>query len=327
MSKLVTIFGGSGFVGRYITRRMAKAGWRVRVAVRRPNEALFVRTYGTVGQVEPIFCNIRNDASVTAALSGADAVVNCVGILAEAGKNTFDEVQSQGAERIARLAALEGISTMVQMSAIGADLEADSEYSRTKALGEAGVLKHLPGAVILRPSIIFGPEDQFFNRFAGMVRTSPAIPVVRANTLFQPTYVDDVAQAAAQSVLEQVPGGVYELGGPEVASFRALIEEMLEIIHRRRLVLALPMFAGRVMAFGFDMIQSMSLGLVKNTILTRDQVDNLSQDNVVANDARGFSTFGIVPKSMASVLPGYLWRFRPSGQYDDIKNSAKNLRT
>ena len=161
MSKLVTIFGGSGFVGRYITRRMAKAGWRVRVAVRRPNEALFVRTYGTVGQVEPIFCNIRDDASVTAALSGADAVVNCVGILAEAGKNTFDEVQSQGAERIARLAALEGISTMVQMSAIGADLEADGKYSRTKALGEAGVLKHLPGAVICVLRLFLVPKISF----------------------------------------------------------------------------------------------------------------------------------------------------------------------
>ena len=200
MSKLVTIFGGSGFVGRYITRRMAKAGWRVRVAVRRPNEALFVRTYGTVGQVEPIFCNIRDDASVAAALNGADAVVNCVGILTEAGKNTFDEVQSEGAERIARLAALEGISTMVHMSAIGADPEADSKYSHTKALGEAGVAKHMPGAVILRPSIIFGPEDQFFNRFAGMVRTSPVIPLVRANTLFQPVYVDDVVTVSDDEI-------------------------------------------------------------------------------------------------------------------------------
>ena len=216
---------------------------------------------------------------------------------------------------------------MVHMSAIGADPEADSKYSHTKALGEAGVAKHMPGAVILRPSIIFGPEDQFFNRFAGMVRTSPVIPLVRANTLFQPVYVDDVAQAAAQAVLQNAPGGVYELGGPEVASFRALIGRMLEIIHRRRLVLALPTFAGRVMAFGFDMMQAASFGLIKNSMLTRDQVDSLSRDNVVAKDARGFSAFGIVPKSMASVLPGYLWRFRPSGQYDDIKNSAKNLRT
>jgi uncharacterized protein YbjT (DUF2867 family) len=198
MGKLVTIFGGSGFVGRYIARRMAKEGWRVRVAVRRPNEALFVRPYGTPGQVEPVACNIRDDASVRAVIRGADAVVNCVGILNRSGKNTFDAVQAEGAGRIARITASEGVGQMVHISAIGADAQSDSAYSRTKAEGEAAVLAAFPGAVILRPSIIFGTEDGFFNRFAAMSRMGPILPVVGANTRFQPVYVDDVAQAAVK---------------------------------------------------------------------------------------------------------------------------------
>ena len=198
MSQLVTIFGGSGFVGRYIARRMAKEGWRVRVAVRNVNEAMFVRPYGAVGQVEPVFCNIRDDASVAAVAEGADVVVNCVGVLDETGKNTFDAVQAEGATRIARIAAQMGIARMVHISAIGADADAQSEYAQTKAAGEAGVLEHQPNAVILRPSIIFGQEDQFFNRFAAMTKFGPVLPVVGANTQFQPVYVDDVAAAAGQ---------------------------------------------------------------------------------------------------------------------------------
>jgi NADH dehydrogenase len=326
MSKLVTIYGGSGFVGRYIVRRMAKAGWRVRVAVRRPNEAIFVRPYGAVGQVEPIFCNIRDDASVRAALQGADAVVNCVGILAETGKSTFEAIQANGAERIARIAAAEGVSRMVQISAIGADANSPSEYAQTKAMGEAAVLKHMPDAVILRPSIVFGPEDEFFNRFAGMTRLSPAVPVIGADTLFQPVYVDDVAHAAEKAVLGNAPAGIYELGGPDKESFRALMQRMLAVIHRRRLILSVPMFAAKIMAFAFDTLQSVTFGLVKNGMVTRDQVKNLAKDNVVHDGAKGFDALGISPVSMASVLPGYLWRFRPSGQYDDIMSSAKNLR-
>lgn len=325
MSKLVTIYGGSGFVGRYIARRMAKAGWRVRVAVRRPNEAMFVRTYGVVGQVEPVLCNIRDDASVASVLRGADAVVNCVGVLAETGKNTFDAVQSQGAERIARLAQEAGINRMVHISAIGADLDSDSDYARSKAEGEAAVLKYQPDAMIVRPSVVFGTEDEFFNRFAGMTRMGPVLPVVGANTRFQPVHVDDVAQAAVMGVLGDAHG-VYELGGPVTMSFRELMNMMLEVIRRRRLVLNIPFFAARIMAFGFDMLQAVTLGLVKNSVVTRDQVKNLHNDNVVAEDAQGFDALGITPVAMVSVLPEYLWRFRPSGQYDAIKESAKNLR-
>ena len=326
MSKLVTIYGGSGFVGRYIARRAAKAGWRVRVAVRRPNEAIFVRPYGVVGQVEPVFCNIRDDASVARAMQGADAVVNCVGILVESGKNRFDNIQAEGAARIARLAAENGVARMVQISAIGADMEAGSAYSASKGEGEAGVLKHMPDAMILRPSIIFGPEDDFFNRFAGMAQLSPVLPVAHADTLFQPVYVDDVAKAALMGVTGAAPGGIYELGGPDRDSFRGLMQRMLEQINRRRLILNMPNWMAKLVAFAFDTLQAATFGLFTNGMLTRDQLKNLAVDNVPSGKAKGFDDLGIAPVSMASVLPDYLWRFRPSGQYDAIKQSADNLR-
>ena len=326
MSKLVTIFGGSGFVGRYIARRMAKEGWRVRVAVRRPNEALFVKPYGVPGQVEPLACNIRDDASVRAMIRGADAVVNCVGVLNSLGANTFDAVQAEGAGRIARIAAEEGVRSLVHVSAIGADAGSDSDYARTKGEGEAAVLVAFPTAVILRPSIIFGTEDGFFNRFAAMTRMGPILPVVGANTRFQPVYVDDVAQAAVQGVLGQAAPGVYELGGPEVDSFRGLMGRMLHAVKRRRAVVNVPFFLARIMGFGFDMIQAVTLGLIENKMITRDQVKNLRRDNVVAADARGLADLGITPTAMEAVLPEYLWRYRPSGQYAAIKESAKNLK-
>lgn len=326
MSKLVTIYGGSGFVGRYIARRMAKEGWRVRVAVRHPNEALFVRPYGVVGQVEPVLCNIRDDASVRAAMKGADAVVNCVGILNAVGKNKFDAVQAEGAGRVARIAAEEGVANLVHISAIGADVNSASSYSATKGQGEAAVQAAFPGAVILRPSIIFGNEDGFFNRFAGMARLSPILPIFGAGTKFQPVHVEDVAAAAVKGVLGQAPAGIYELGGPDVATFAELMQAMLGIIHRRRLVLPLPRFAGAIMAAVFDSVQAVTLGLIVNKVLTGDQLKNLYRDNVVSPGAKTFADLGITPAAYEAVLPDYLWPFRPSGQYDAIKASAKNLR-
>jgi NADH dehydrogenase len=325
MTGLVTIFGGSGFLGRYISRRLAHQGWRVRVACRRPEEALFVRTYGVVGQVEPIFCNIRDDDSVRAALIGADAVVNCVGVLAEKGRNTFHAVQEEGPERIARLAAEEGVARMVHVSAIGADEESPSEYARSKAAGEAGVLRHMPDAVILRPSILFGAEDAFFNRFASMAQVSPVIPVVGANTKFQPVHVDDVAHAAELAAIGKAAPGIYELGGPDTHTFRELIVQMLRMIRRRRLVIGLPFGIGRLMAGIGGLVQALSLGLVRAPI-TADQVANLQSDNVVGTGAKGFADLDISPIAMEAVLPDYLWRFRPSGQYLAIKESARNLR-
>ena len=324
-SKLVTIYGGSGFVGRYIARRMAQQGWRVRVAVRHPNDAIFVRPYGVVGQVEPVFCNIRDDDSVRDVARGADALVNCVGILAESGKNTFGAVQAEGAERVARIAKELGTERLVQISAIGADAESDSEYARTKAKGEASVLEHRPDAIILRPSIVFGPEDEFFNRFADMTRFSPLIPVVGAETKFQPVYVDDVAQAAVSAVLGTAKPGIYELGGPDVRSFAELMHDMLAIVRRRRFLARLPFPIARLMGRVSQLVQSLTFGLVPAQI-TVDQVENLQYDNVVSGDAKTFADLGITPTSMASVLPEYLWRFRPSGQYAAIKESASDLR-
>lgn len=326
MSKLVTIFGGSGFVGRYIARRMAAEGWRVRVAVRRPNEALFVRPYGSPGQVEPLLCNIRDDASVAAALAGADAAVNCVGILNPVGKNKFDSVHAEGAGRVARLAKAAGVARLVQISAIGADPDGPSDYARSKAAGEAAVLAAFPEAVILRPSIIFGPEDQFFNRFATMALIPPVLPLFGAGTRFQPVYVDDVAQAAVKAATGEAAPGIYELGGPEVDTFKGLLTRMLAVINRRRLVLGFPNFAGKIMAFGFDALQAVTFGLIENKVLTRDQLRSLSVDNVVSDGARTLADLGIVATPMDRVLPEYLWRFRPSGQYDSIKASARNLR-
>lgn len=323
MSKLVTIYGGAGFVGRYIARRLAKDGWRVRVAVRHPNEAMHVKPYGVPGQVEPVLCNIRDDNSVRSVMQGADAVVNCVGIMHELGKNTFDAVQAEGAGRIARIAAEQGITRMVHISAIGADADSESAYQKSKAAGEAAVLAAMPNAVILRPSVIFGTEDQFFNRFAGMF--GPVLPVVGADVKFQPVYVDDVAQAAVMGVEGKAPAGVYELGGPEVRSFRELMQDMLTVIRRRKLIVNLPYFAASLMAFGFDMTQKLTGGLFKSA-LTRDQVKALKSDNVVSSGAKGFADLGIRPVAPEAVMPDYLWRFRPSGQYAAIKESAKGLR-
>lgn len=326
MSKLVTIFGGSGFVGRYVAQRMAKQGWRVRVAIRRPNEALFVRQYGDVGQVEPVLCNIRDDASVTEVTNGADAVVNCVGILSESGKNTFQGVQASGAARVARISSEQGVVNLVQISAIGANEAALSDYAKTKAFGEAAVISYFPDATILRPSIIFGSEDQFFNRFAQMATLSPFIPLVGANSKFQPVYVEDVALAVEKAILEDSVLGIYELGGPNIETFSELMNRMLVVIQRRRLMLKVPFFVARIMAKSLDVFKAISFGLFPNNILTQDQVKNLQNDNIVSVGAKGIADLGINPTAMETVLPDYLWRYRASGQYAAIKNSAKGLK-
>lgn len=326
MSKLVAIYGGSGFVGRYVARRMAKAGWRVRVACRRPNEALFVKPYGAVGQVEPVLCNVLDDASVARAMTGADAVVNCVGILSELRHNRFDAVQAEGAARIARIAAETGVAQLVHISALGADADGASRYARSKAAGEAAVTAAFPGAVILRPSIIFGPEDGFFNKFGAMSRKGPLLPIVGADTRFQPVYVDDVAQVAAKAAMGEVPAGTYELGGPDVMSFREMMGEMLKVVHRRRMIVDMPGFVARLIASVGDLVQGLTGGLVVNRVLTRDQVRSLGSDNVVSPGARGFADLGVAPVPLSAVLPDYLWCYRPTGQFDAIRDSARNLR-
>jgi NADH dehydrogenase len=322
---IVTIFGGSGFVGRYIAQRMARRGWRVRVAVRRPNDAHFVRPYGDVGQVEPVQANIRDDASVARAVAGATAVINCVGLLAQSGKQTFDAVQAKGAERVALAAKAAGVTRFVQISAIGADAGSAAGYATSKAAAEASVLAAFPDAVILRPSIVFGTEDQFFNRFAAMARLSPIIPAVGAATKFQPVYVDDVAEAAARGATGQAAPGIYELGGPVVYTFRALMVLMLSVIRRRRKVVNVPFGVARLMAKGMELGQTLSLGLIKAQITT-DQVEMLKTDNVVSEDAMGFDTLGIVPTPAEAVLDSYLYPWRPYGQYAKITERAKKLK-
>ncbi len=324
--KIVTVFGGSGFVGRYIARRLANEGWRVRVAVRRPNEALFVRTYGAVGQVEPILANIRDEDSTREALQGADAVVNCVGVLQETSRQKFKAVQSDGAGRIAMLAAEEGIGKLVHLSALSANTDSDSKYARTKAKGEEAVLAAFPDAVILRPSVIFGPEDDFFNRFATLARFTLVLPLVGAETMFQPVYVDDVAKAAVKGVTGEAQAGVYEIGGPVARSFRNLMRGMLRVVRRRRLILNVPFGLARIMAWFLDVGAAMTGGLFANTILTRDQVRLLAQDNVVSEDAMRLTDMGIEPTPMEAVLESYLYCHRASGQFTALKESAGNLR-
>lgn len=324
--KLVTIYGGSGFVGRYIAQRFAKAGWRVRVAVRRPNEALFVRPYGAPGQVEPILCNIRDESSTRAAMKGADAVINCVGLLNPLGKNRFDAVHVEGAGRIAALARKEKVGHLVHISALGADAEGPSAYLRSKGEGEAAVRAAFPGAVILRPSIIFGAEDGFFNRFAAMARLMPVLAITGGATQFQPVYVGDVAEAAFRAVEPGAAPGVYALAGPEVATFKNWLQRMLPMIRRRRLVLSMPFWLARIPAFGFDALQALTLGLFENRVLTGDQVKSLKVDSVAPEGLPGLAAFGITPTAAEAVLPEYLWRYRPTGQFEAIKESAKNLK-
>lgn len=325
MTKLVTIYGGAGFVGRYVARRMARLGWRVRVVCRRPNQALFVRPYGAVGQVEVEFCNIRDDDSVRNAMRGADAVVNCVGILVPQGRNNFQAVQDEGAGRIARLAAQAGIARLVHISAIGANAASDSIYARTKAAGETAVLAAFSSATILRPSIIFGPEDRFFNRFATMAVRSPILPIFAPDTKFQPVYVDDVAAAVEYGITNDA-AGIYELGGPDIVTFRQAMERMLGVINRDRRIVAFPRFVGGAIAAGADLVQTLSAGILTNRVLTRDQLRNLYTDNVCDANARSLADMGITPLAMDAVLSDYLWRFRKAGQYEAMNASAARMR-
>jgi len=306
---LVVIFGGSGFLGRYIAQRMAHQGWRVRVAVRHPNEAMFVQTYGQVEQIVPVQANIRDDASTRAAIVGADAVINCVGILSEDSRQQFDAVQADGAARIASMAADAGITKFLHVSSIGAAADSDSKYLRSKAEGEAAVLAAMPDAVILRPSIIFGPEDKFFNKFGTMARYSPILPLVGANSKFQPVYVDDVA-AAAQAAINGKASGIFELGGPDIETFRGLMQRMLSVVRRKRILFNIPFGIANINALFIELAHKASLGIMP-LMLTRDQVKSLRLDNVVSPSAKTLADLGVDATAMEAVLDTYLYRFRP----------------
>jgi NADH dehydrogenase len=309
--RLATVFGGSGFIGRYVVKRLAAAGYVVRVAVRDPERAMFLRPMGGVGQIVPLFAPVGQEALVARATDGADVVINLTGILAERKKGDFYRVHAEGAGRIARLAASSVARHLVHVSAIGADTKSASDYARSKGLGEEAVRSAFPGAVILRPSILFGPEDEFFNRFGGMARLSPVLPIVSGKTKFQPIYVGDVADAILAGVTrEDATGCLFELGGPEVRTFKQLIEYMLSCTGKSREILDLPLPLARFQAFFLERLPG--------KLLTADQIKLLQCDNVVAEGALDLASLGVVPTPMDLVVPGYLARFRKGGRQDSI---------
>ncbi len=316
---LITIFGGSGFLGRHVVRALAQRRYRIRVAVRRPDLAGHLQPLGRVGQIHAVQANLRNPDSVAVAARGSDVVINLVGILYESGRQSFDAVQTFGAESVARAAAAHG-ARMVHVSAIGANKNSTAAYGRTKAKGEELVLALTPDATIFRPSIVFGPNDDFFNRFAALARMSPALPLIGGgHTRFQPVFAGDVAEAIAKAVAgETRPGAIYELGGPEIFTFKELMEFILATIERRRILAPLPFWVAKLQAWMFELVSGISLGLVR-PMLTRDQVELLKYDNVVSDaardDARTLEGLGIAARSVPAIVPSYLWRFRKAGQF------------
>lgn len=314
--EMITVFGGSGFLGRYVVRRLVKAGYRVRVATRRPHLAYELKPMGVVGQIQLVQANLRNRASVERAISGASGVVNLVGILFQSGRQSFQGLQDQGARLIAEVAKAEGIDRFVQISAIGADTKSDSLYAKSKAAGEEAVRALIPEAVILRPSIIFGSEDEFFNKFADMARFAPALPLIGGGeTRFQPVYVDDVAQAVVATLeSRQARGQTYELGGPKVYSFKALMAFILSTIQRRRFLVPIPFIAASGLGLAGEMAGKLPF---VEPFLTRDQVKLLKTDNVVSSDRLTLSDLGIEAETVEAIVPTYLYRYRKGGQFAD----------
>jgi len=312
LETLVTVFGGSGFLGRNVVRALCRRDYRVRVAVRRPELAGYLQPSGRVGQVHTVQANLRYPASVEAAIRDSHIVINLVGILAEAGGQTFDAVQAKGAETVARAAAAAG-ARLIHVSAIGADAGSASHYARAKAAGEQAVLAAVPSATIFRPSVMFGPEDQFTNRFAALARISPVLPLIGGDTRMQPVYVGDVATAVADAVDGKAKAGAtYELGGPEVLTMREIIEAILEITERKRMLVPLP--------FGLARFKAAFLQFAPGALkLTPDQVTLLESDNVVSAAAKAagltLEGLGIAADSLEAIAPQYLWRFRAAGQF------------
>lgn len=307
--KVAAVFGGAGFIGQQVVQRLARLGYVVRVVGRNPEAARVLMTQGSVGQVVPLAADLREDAAIGRAVAGAAVVVNLVGILAEGRKGDFQRLQGELPGRIGAAATAAGVLRMVQLSAIGADAGSPSEYARTKAAGEVAVKASFPGVVILRPSIVFGPGDQFFNRFAGMARMLPFMPVVCGDTRFQPVFVGDVADAVLAGLTQDgVEGRTFELGGPRVASFRELMAMVLDMTGRRNRLVEIP--------DGLVRLQARIGEHLPGKPLTRDQLAQLRRDNVVASGAEGFAALGIEPRAMEAVVPGYLSRFRRAGRHN-----------
>jgi NADH dehydrogenase len=313
MQNLVTIFGGSGFVGSQAVRALARAGWRIRVAVRQPHLAHEMRLHGDVGQVDVVQANVRNEESVRRALEGASAAINLVGVLYESGRQGFEAVHVEGARTIAAVARDLGVERLVHVSALGADPQSPAEYARTKAAGEAAARAAFPGVTVVRPSIVFGQEDGFFNRFASMAVMAPALPLIGGgHTRFQPVFVGDVAQALMR-ILESPAseGQTFELGGPASFTFRELMELMLTEIRRRRLLVPLPFAIADLIGVAGDLLAWAGLP----PPLTTDQVKLLRADNVVSGTCPGLEALGVAPTTLEAVLPTYLYRYRKGGQF------------
>jgi NADH dehydrogenase len=310
---LVTVFGASGFLGRYVIRELTARGWRVRAAVRNPHTAHELKVIGDVGQVQLMQANLRFPKSVARAVEGSDAVINLVSILFESGRQTFEALNVSGADSIGEACAASGVANVAHVSAIGADATSESDYARTKREGEITLQAHIPTADIFRPSIIFGPEDEFFNRFAGLAAMTPALPLIGGGkTKLQPVFVEDVASAIAIAVTHGTKGETFELGGPQIYSFKALMEFILETIGKKRFLAPVPWFASNIMGFGGELTGA--LPFVK-PFLTRDQVQNLRVDNVASEGSIGFEAFNIQPSTIEAVVPSYLAKYRKHGQF------------
>jgi NADH dehydrogenase len=323
---LVTVFGGSGFLGQYVVNALAKRNYRVRIAVRRPNAARLPQNFGMVGQVHTVQANLRYPDSVRQAVHGAGIVVNLVGVLQPAGAQTFETVHAEGARTVAEAAAAAG-ARVIHLSALGVDLASESAYARSKAEGEAAVMEAGPDAIVFRPSLMFGRGDSFFNRFAALSRMLPVLPLAGADTRFQPVFAGDVATAIAQGADGAVPvGRIYELGGPEVKTLCELVAYMLEVIERKRPIVSVPPSLARAQAAVMEVLDLVTLGLLPDEFkLTRDQVLLLRRDNVVSDsarrDGRTLEGLGITPTTIQAIVPAYLMRFRKTGQFDLDRNA------
>jgi NADH dehydrogenase len=315
INDLITVFGASGFVGRHTVRALAKQGWRVRAVSRRPNLANYLLPAGHVGQIQIVKGNVNDEESVVRAIAGAGAVVNLTGVLFGHGEQNFDHVHAGGARRIGAAARAAGVEALVHISAIGADPEALSSYAQSKGCGERNLREEFAEATILRPSLVFGPEDKFFNKFASLARISPALPLIGGgHTRFQPVYVSDIAEAVVRTLSSpEARGQTYELGGPSVYTFKDLLQYILRETGRRRLLVPLPFALASLKAF---FLQMPSFLLPVPPLLTMDQVTLLRTDNVVREGAKNIADLGFKPTTMESIVPGYLWRFRPKGQFD-----------
>jgi NADH dehydrogenase len=323
--RLITVFGGSGFIGRHVVRALVKHGWRVRVAVRRPDLANFLQPIGTVGQISPVQANLRYPDSVEAAMIGAQAAINVVGIGMQRGAQTFDAVHVEGARAIAKAAASRGVP-LVHLSGIGADANSSSPYIASKGLGELATRQEAPDAIVLRPSVVFGPEDKFFNRFGQLARYSLALPLFGGGvTKLQPVYVGDVAQAVAHAFEGHAkPGATYELGGPETMTLRQAVEFVCRTAGRRRLLINVPFGVASMLAGATELASKISFGLFPEALTTtRDEIALLRSDNIVSEEAIAagltLTGLGVAPQNAEAIAPSYLYRFRKSGQFENSR--------